>query len=152
MCRLSGNLVASTSWNPQGLSRPVMGELYLYIEYRNDLIGWKIVWMEKMTWWGALCVFCTKYLHVNQIKEEDLFRSCSTHWVEEKCLQFFSRGNTKKRDNLLVTNLDGLGILTLILLTWSIWWTPNNASKWQIGFNSVFKGLTLWPWSWTFTV
>jgi len=31
--------------------------------------------------------------------------------------------------------------LTLILLTWRIWWAPNNASKWQKGFNSAFKGL-----------
>ena len=31
MCRLSWNLGASTSWNPQGLSRLVMGLLYLYI-------------------------------------------------------------------------------------------------------------------------
>jgi len=31
--------------------------------------------------------------------------------------------------------------LTLILLTWRITWAPNNASKWQIGFNSAFKGL-----------
>jgi len=31
--------------------------------------------------------------------------------------------------------------LTLILLTWRKWLTPNNASKWQIGFNSAFKGL-----------
>ena len=30
MCRLSWNLGASTSWNPQGLSRPVMGLLYLF--------------------------------------------------------------------------------------------------------------------------
>ena len=37
MCRLSWNLGASNSWNPQGLSRPVMGLLYLYI-YRP----WKI--------------------------------------------------------------------------------------------------------------
>jgi len=29
VCRLSRNLGASTSWNPQGLSRPVMGLLYL---------------------------------------------------------------------------------------------------------------------------
>jgi hypothetical protein len=28
MCRLSSNLGASTSWNLQGLSRPVMGLLY----------------------------------------------------------------------------------------------------------------------------
>jgi hypothetical protein len=33
-------------------------------------------------------------------------------------------------------------ISTLILLTWSIGWAPNNASKWQMGFNSTFKGLT----------
>ena len=31
--------------------------------------------------------------------------------------------------------------LTLILLTWRKWWTPNNATKWQMGFNSAFKGL-----------
>jgi len=31
--------------------------------------------------------------------------------------------------------------LTLILLTWRIWWDSNNASKWQTGFNSAFKGL-----------
>jgi len=27
------------------------------------------------------------------------------------------------------------GVLTLILLTWRIWWAPNNASKWQMGFS-----------------
>jgi hypothetical protein len=31
--------------------------------------------------------------------------------------------------------------LTLILLTWRIWWAPNNASKWQMEFNLAFKGL-----------
>ena len=31
--------------------------------------------------------------------------------------------------------------LTLILLTRRIWWAHNNASKWQMGFNSAFKGL-----------
>ena len=33
--------------------------------------------------------------------------------------------------------------LTLNLLTWRIWWAPNNASNWQTGFNSEFKGLIL---------
>jgi len=32
-------------------------------------------------------------------------------------------------------------VLTLILLTWRIWWAPNKASRWQMGFNSAFKGL-----------
>jgi len=29
--------------------------------------------------------------------------------------------------------------LTLILLTWRIWWAPDNASKWQMGFNLAFN-------------
>jgi len=38
--------------------------------------------------------------------------------------------------------MDGLlNTLTLILLTWRIWWAPNNARKWQMGFNYAFKGL-----------
>jgi hypothetical protein len=32
-------------------------------------------------------------------------------------------------------------LLTPILLTWRIWRAPNNASRWQMGFNSAFKGL-----------
>jgi len=31
--------------------------------------------------------------------------------------------------------------LTLILLTWRIWWAAINASKWQMGFNVAFEGL-----------
>ena len=39
MCRLSWNLGASTSWNPQGLSRPVMGLLYLLpVQFRSLLM------------------------------------------------------------------------------------------------------------------
>jgi len=30
--------------------------------------------------------------------------------------------------------------LTLTLLTWRIWWAPNNASRWQMGFKLAFKG------------
>jgi len=33
-------------------------------------------------------------------------------------------------------------VLTLILLTWKIGWAHNNASKWQMGYNSTFNGLT----------
>ena len=32
--------------------------------------------------------------------------------------------------------------LTLNLLTWTKWWAPASASKWRMGFNSAFKGLT----------
>ena len=37
---------------------------------------------------------------------------------------------------------DGRWDLTLILLTWRIWCAPNNASRWQMGFNRAFKGLS----------
>ena len=35
--------------------------------------------------------------------------------------------------------------LTFILLTRRIWWSPTNASEWQMGFNSASYGLKL-PW------
>jgi hypothetical protein len=38
MCRLSRNLGASTSWNPKGLFRPVMGLLYLYLWNVGNLL------------------------------------------------------------------------------------------------------------------
>jgi len=42
MCRLSWNLLASTSWNPQGMSRPVMGLLYLQQVNNHTLLeGYK---------------------------------------------------------------------------------------------------------------
>ena len=36
MCRLSQNLGVSTSWNLQGLSRPVQGLIYLYLCHAHD--------------------------------------------------------------------------------------------------------------------
>jgi len=33
--------------------------------------------------------------------------------------------------------------LTLILLTWRIWWASNNASRWQMRLNSAFNGLNV---------
>jgi len=46
MCWLSWNLGASTSWNPQGLSRSVMGVLYLFLS-RASLIqqSWFTVYL-----------------------------------------------------------------------------------------------------------
>ena len=41
---------------------------------------------------------------------------------------------------IFCTDVRKILILTLILLTWSIWWAPNNARKWRMGFNSAFKG------------
>jgi hypothetical protein len=49
-----------------------------------------------------------------------------------------------------ILNLFRRVVLTLILLTWRIWWAPNNASRRQMRFNSAFKGLIFWHRSFTF--
>jgi hypothetical protein len=45
------------------------------------------------------------------------------------------------RHGLRVLYINTYVRLTLYLLTWNIWWAPNNASKWQMRFNWAFKGL-----------
>ena len=50
MCRLSWNLGTSTSWNPQGLSSPVMGLLYIFTVGSHNVctkVGWKILYSGK---------------------------------------------------------------------------------------------------------
>ena len=43
----------------------------------------------------------------------------------------------------LKTDLQVDSVLTLNLLTTTIVAPPSNASKWQMGFNSAFKGLSI---------
>jgi len=56
---------------------------------------------------------------------------CKNPWRWHRYVETF-RSNTKNTDR----------ILTLNPLTWKICWAPNNASKWQMGFNSAFEGLS----------
>ena len=64
--------------------------------------------------------------------------------------RFLNRPRLAKRSHTQVcvrkshhyTSLNIFTLLTLILLTWTIWRAPTNASKWRMGFNSAFKGLT----------
>jgi hypothetical protein len=55
-----------------------------------------------------------------------------------------ARGQTTKfREHVVALDQkQNFYCLTLILLTWNIWWVSNNASRWQMGFNRVFKGLS----------
>jgi len=55
MCRFSCNLGASTSWNPQGLSRPVMGLLYLYL----SIIKFVVLCLFSLVYTYAMSNFCT---------------------------------------------------------------------------------------------
>jgi len=53
------------------------------------------------------------------------------------CAEIYSCSKQKSRLLFIKTEC----LLTLILLTWRIGWAPNNASRWQMGFNLAFKGL-----------
>jgi len=72
--------------------------------------------------------------------------SCQKHrsWQlynnEENGLQQFQMESCQPVKRLKDKKITKL-YLTLILLMWRIWWAPNNASRWQMGFNSVFKRL-----------
>ena len=50
--------------------------------------------------------------------------------------------NVENMASSLPMLINGGWDLTLILLTWTTWRAPTNASKWWMGFNSAFKGLT----------
>jgi len=64
MCPLSWNLGASTSWNPQGLSRPIMGLLYLYS--RQNINGCKLVLVQAHYHTVLISQHC-KFMLVNFI-------------------------------------------------------------------------------------
>ena len=44
--------------------------------------------------------------------------------------------------SLFLRNTKVYNNLNLNPLTWKIWWAPNNASRWKMGFNSAFKWLS----------
>jgi hypothetical protein len=48
MCPLSRNLGASTSWNPNGMSRPVMGLLYLTVIWH-----YRFLWLWVLSLWPS---------------------------------------------------------------------------------------------------
>jgi hypothetical protein len=59
LCCLSWNLGASASWSPQGLSRPVMGLLYLYICTEPD----SETESKGFMFWILLCFLLVRRWH-----------------------------------------------------------------------------------------
>jgi hypothetical protein len=49
MCRLPRNLGALTSWKPKGLSRPVMGLVYLYFIWKIVFTGCRLFYCVNIT-------------------------------------------------------------------------------------------------------
>jgi hypothetical protein len=78
MSQLSGNLEASTSWNPQGLSRPVQGLLYLL----SHISGYKLMKHPTLQLSGFSCiVFADRAVTVFAVKKtEDDCSACQNTW------------------------------------------------------------------------
>ena len=95
MCRLAWNLGASTSWNPQGLSRPVMGLLNL-IMWKNSVEPGRprmSVWRMRVSCWMTN-VTNTHIDYVNCFSTATKFARTHVHCLT--CL--------KKKISLLLTN------------------------------------------------
>ena len=63
LCRLSWNLGASTSWNPQGLSKPVMWLLQLFINFyaQSGIEFWR-TFAQSLSL--PKCQLCYYYVHI----------------------------------------------------------------------------------------
>ena len=94
MCRLSWNLGASTSWNPQGLSRPVMGLLYLCM-YRASSLFYTVtnkctIISQIITLLHVSILLCHSQGAFNQYltKLHEYFKcSCWKHNLQLRCVE-----------------------------------------------------------------
>jgi len=88
---------------------------------------------------------CTVTQFVTANKEMNNTLTCPIY-IRHICFLRITTESTSK--NLLSQKVEGViypkasgHLLTFIPLTWEIWRVPNNASRWQMVFNSAFKGL-----------
>jgi len=64
ICRLSRNLGAPTSWNPQGLCRPVLGLLYLHLLGSRQYVYFFFKFVLTPTFWHVSHAnWVTKFIH-----------------------------------------------------------------------------------------
>ena len=88
--------------------------------------------------WKKLCsLLCTSRYQKNERGMIEDLKNCAQFMLQVVTwfLLWYKRNQNSSHLHIYHS------ILTLILLTWRKWWTPNNASKWQMGFNSEFKWL-----------
>ena len=113
------------NWNNKFLWNLITKQLFI-------LFSLGTVYFLETVWW---CKVSSCRVH-----NCCLFISQQHVWFSSHCVPWFY-SNIAGVKFLISYTLRLWCILTLILLTWRIWWSSNNTSRWQMGFNSVFKGL-----------
>ena len=98
---------------------------------------WTISWLAE-DWWELKSLVSCWLVNTSVLRE--LVASIFMVWAVKQ-FRYISEDLSLRFQLSVLICLAGL---TLILLTWTIWWAPNNASRWQMGFNSAFKGLMLY--------
>jgi hypothetical protein len=79
MCRLSWNLGASTSWNPQGLSRPVMGFALTFLPFKYTLcMPYKNTYIHILRWLSPVSVSWSYCLKVASATRTSSLPNCYT--------------------------------------------------------------------------
>jgi len=102
--------------------------IYIYTHTIPNVISWDDNYCNTFQWLNALLHF-----------EDNLVGRWTVHcWLVS---QNVSRNTNDIPRILCFRALSIICCLTLTLLTWRIWWSPNNARSWQMGFNSAFTGL-----------
>jgi len=104
--------------------------------------------LRSLRWNFTLCFLLLSLLQLNRISIISLVKNIKytatgiDHFSTAST--FLSFGEIWKQSDK-ITEEDRWytrGVLTLILLTWRMGWALINASKWQMGFNLAFKGLS----------
>jgi len=112
MCRFSWDLEASASWNPQGLSRPVM-ELLYFIYSNNFWTKWSVEHIRTLLNSGRILApkVDQKYLESfemwcwRRIGEDQLDQSCDKLLYEVKGQRNILHTLTRRKANWIVQKL-----------------------------------------------
>jgi hypothetical protein len=107
----------------------------------SSVTRWRILrWNDMVIFFSSLHSFSL----LRALQEPSISHSFCFWFIQHHCrwvMAFFSP--KRSSCSLKLTTHCLLPPLTLNLLSWRIFWAPNNASKWQIGFNLAFKGLIM---------
>ena len=118
-------------------------------------------WRRRLWFWKSYVVFCSenwkRLKRGKEVSDGNRYEALSKLYMTELehfcCFVYYTCFHLHSLSPAFITspalivciyNPEIVRLfLTLILLTWRIGWAPNNARKWQIGFNWGFKVLIL---------